>query len=132
MLTTAEKANMKKIFAYSLTAILLGAGIMLFPLRLFYVSHGEEGPIVAEGGALYVKSLDQSESWLRLSSPQTYGYPTSFTPPLDVEKITTQPTDPFIETLAISFFVALVAYLFIRRRRPDSSYRYSEFLLRPY
>jgi len=119
---------MKKIFAYSLTAILLGAGIMLFPLRLFYVSHGEEGPIVAEDGALYAKSLDQSESWLRLCSPERYGYSGSITPPLDVEKVTAQPTDPFVGILALSFFVALVVYLLVGRRRPYPSYRYYPFL----
>lgn len=113
---------MKRIFAYTLTAILLGAGIMLFPLRLFYVSHGEEGPLLSE--APYVKSLDQSESYRGLLSPEQYGSPASFTPPLDVEKVTTQPTDPFIGILAFSFLVALVVYLLVRRQTPSLSYRY--------
>lgn len=121
-----EKTNMKKIFAYTLTAIFLGAAIMLFPLRLFYVSHGEEGPIL--GASPYFKSLDQSESWGRLASPDVYGPPESFTPPLDVEKVSSQPTDPFIGTLALSFLIALVVYFFFRRRRPYSSYRYYPFL----
>mgnify|MGYP001098177937 FL=1 len=131
MLTTSEKANMKKIFAYSLTAILLGAGIILFPLKMFYASHGEEGPIAVVGGSLYVQSLDESESYRALCSPDVYGYPESFTPPLDVEKVTAQPTDPFVGILALSFFVALVVYLLVRRRRPYPSYRYYPFLPRP-
>jgi len=119
---------MKKIFAYTLTAVLLGAVITLLPLQLFYASHGEEGPLLSRSP--YVKSLDQSESWEGLSQDQ-YTYPGSFTPPLDAENVTSQPTDPFIGTLAISFFVALVAYFLFRRRRPDSAYRHSQYLLRP-
>ena len=116
---------MKKVFAYTLTAIVLGSVIMLFPLRLFYVSHGEEGPLLS--GAPYVKSLDQSESYRELLSPEQYGPPASFTPPLDVENVTAQPTDPFVGTLALSFLIAFIIYLFFRRRRPYSSYRYYPF-----
>lgn len=110
---------MKKIFAYSLTAVLLGAGIMLFPLQIFYVSHGEAGPLT--GSVPYVKSLDQSESYMTLR--EMYGYS-------DTGILSIEPTDPFVGILAISFFVALVFYLLFKRRRPDSSYRYSQYLRR--
>jgi len=120
---------MKKIIAYTSAAVLLGIVIMLFPLRLFYSSHGEEGPVI--GSAPYFVTLEQSPSYRALVSPEKYGYPESFTPPLDAENVTTQPTDPFVEISALSFFIALVIYLLFRRRRPDSSYRYSQFPLRP-
>lgn len=120
---------MKKLFVYTLTAVLLGAVITLLPLQLFYASHGEEGPFL--GASPYFKSLDQSESWGELCSQDQYTYPGSFTPPLDAENVTSQPTDPFVGMLAISFFVALVAYFLFRRRRPDSAYRHSQYLLRP-
>lgn len=119
---------MKKLFAYTLTAVLLGAVIMLFPLRVFYLSHGEEGPLIDRSP--YVKSLAQSDSWEALSSLNQYARPESFAPPLDAENVTTHPTDPFVGILAISFFVALIVYLLFRRRRPDSAYRYSHFLRR--
>jgi len=115
-----EKTDMKKIFAYTITAILLGSVIMLFPVRLFYASHGEEGPIV--GAAPYVRTYSdlaslQEESLQKPSG--TYG--------LDPVK-TSQPTDPFVWTLALSFWIALVFYLLFRRRRPYASYRHYPFL----
>jgi len=111
---------MKKIFVYTLTAILLGSVIILFPIRLFYASHGEEGPIA--GIAPYVRTYSDLESLQEesLQKPSgTYG--------LDPVK-TSQPADPFVGTLALSFIVALVVYLLLRRRRPDSAYRYYPFL----
>jgi len=128
---------MKKIFAYTLTAILLGAGIMLFPLRMLFASYSQEGPITFtiartdEGSTTWTGEL-RTLSYLEnlqgdsLSEEnlqklrETYGLDTA------------QPTDPFVGILAISFFVALVAYLLFRRRRPDSAYRYSQYLFRPY
>lgn len=107
-----EKVDLKKILAYTLTAVLLGSVIMLSPLQLFYVSHGEEG--VFTRSAPYIETLDQSPSW-----------GTS-----EAEKVATHPTDPFIESLALSFLVALIAYLLFRRRRPDISYRHSQYFLR--
>jgi len=108
---------MKKIFAYTLTAVLLGAVIMLFPLRILYASYGEEGPIA--GTAPYLRTFSELEGLQKPDGNQYY----------DTIK-TSQPTDPFVGILAVSFFVALVAYLLFRRRRPDSSYRYSQFLRR--
>lgn len=119
---------MKKIFAYTLTAVLLGAVLMLFPLRIFYVFHGEEGPLIDRSP--YVKSLAQSDSWEALSSLDQYTRPESFTSPLDAENVTTQPTDPFVGILAVSFLVALVVYFLFGRRRPDPWYRYSQYLRR--
>jgi len=110
---------MKKIFAYTLTAILLGAVITLFPLRIFYVSQGEEGPLL--GASPYFKSLDQSESYETLR--EMYGYS-------DTGTVSLEPTDPFVGILGISFFVALVVYFLFRRRRPDSAYRHSQYLRR--
>ena len=119
---------MKKVFAYTITAVLLGSVIMLSPLQLFYVSHGEEG--VFTRSAPYIGTLDQSISWGKLCCPETYGYPESVTPPLDAEKVATQPNDPFIGALGLSFFVALIAYLLFRRRRPEVPYRHSQYFLR--
>jgi len=107
-----EKVDLKKILAYTLTAVLLGSVIMLSPLQILYVSRGEGGLLACN--APYVISIDQSPSW-----------GTS-----EAEKVATHPTDPFIESLALSFFVALIAYLLFRRRRPDVSYRHSQYFLR--
>ena len=117
---------MKKIFAYSLTAILLGAVIILFPLQIFSASHGVEGPVTPV--APYLRTLpqlacEQEGSWADENLQklrETYGLGT----------VESQPTDPFVGILAISFFVALVAYFLFRRRRPDSAFRYSQYLRR--
>jgi len=107
-----EKVDLKKILAYTFTAVLLGSVIMLSPLQLFYVSQGEGGLLTCN--APYIRTPDQLASW---GSP-------------DAEKVATHPTDPFVGALALSFFVALVAYLLLRRRRPDVSYRHSQYFLR--
>jgi len=111
---------MKKILAYTLTAILLGSVIMLFPVRLFYASHGEEGPIA--GIAPYVRTYSDLASLQEESLQKPSG-----TYSLDPVK-TSQPADPFVGTLALSFLIALVVYLLFRRRRPYSSDRYYPFL----
>jgi hypothetical protein len=129
---------MKKLFAYTLTAILLGAVIMLFPLRILFASYSQEGPITLtmaqtdEGSTTwtgelrtlsYLESLQgdslSEESLQKLR--ETYGF----------DAVQSQPTDPFVGILGISFFVALVVYFLFRRRRPDSAYRHSQYLLHP-
>ena len=109
---------MKKLFAYTVTAVLLGAVIMLFPLRIYFMEQSEEGPIA--GTAPYLRTLSELEGLQK--SNDTYNSDTLRT---------SQPTDPFVGILAISFLVALVAYFLFRRRRPDSAYRYSQYLLHP-
>ncbi len=103
---------MKKALLYMATAVSLGAVIMLLPLRIFFMSHGEEGPLV--GHAPYITRLTESESWQRLT--ETYED--------EVRTGVYEPADPFVGILGISFFLALVAYLIFKRRRPYPSYHY--------
>lgn len=109
---TVEKVDLKKILAYTLTAVLLGSVIMLSPLQILYVSRGEGGLVTLSPP--YFRSIDQLTSWGAS----------------EAEKVATHPTDPFVGALALSFFVALAAYLLFRRRRPDVSYRHSQYFLR--
>jgi len=111
--TKPEKAKMKKIIAYTSAAILLGAMMMLFPIHLLFVTRSEEGRY-----AYTLAQVDSSQEESMQKLREAYG--------LDAAK--SQPTDPFVGTLALSFLVALVVYLLVRRRRPYSSYRYYPFL----
>ena len=89
---------------------MLGAVIMLLPLQIFYMVHGEEGP--------YIKPLFASESWKRLTT-ETYDN--------EAMRVVHEPADPFVGILGISFFLALVLYLIVKRQRPYPSYRYYPF-----
>ena len=106
---------MKKIFAYTFTAILLGAVIMLLPIHLLFVTPSDEGMYTCT-----LSQVDRSQEESLQKLREMYG--------LDAAK--SQPSNPFVGILATSFFVALVAYLLFRRRRPDSEYRYSQYLRR--
>lgn len=107
-----EKSTMKKALLYTATAVLLGAVIMLLPLRIFFMAHGEEGPLV--GRAPYFKPLDLSESWKSMTT-ETYDH--------EARGVVHEPADPFVVILGVSFFFSLIVYLIFKRRRPYPSYR---------
>ena len=128
---------MKKIFAYTLTAVLLGAVIMLFPLRVLFASYSEEGPITLtmaqteEGSTTLtgeLRTLSYLDSLQGDSLPEESLQKLREAYGLDAAK--SQPTDPFVGILAVSFIVALVVYFLFGRRRPDSAYRYYQYLRR--
>ncbi|MFQ6064472.1 MAG: hypothetical protein ACE5L6_03255 [Candidatus Bathyarchaeia archaeon] len=104
---------MKKVLVYAATAVLLGAVIMLLPLQIFFMAHGEEGPFVTD--APYLKPLSLSEGWKKMTM-ETYDH--------EARTLVYEPADPFVWILAVSFFVSLVVYLIFKKRRPVPHYSY--------
>lgn len=108
---------MKRALLYTVTAVLLGAVVMLLPLGLFFMAHGEQGPFV--GQAPYLKPLAESESWQGMTT-ETYDH--------EAGRVIREPADPFVGILGVSFLVSLVVYVVFKRRRPYSSYEYYPLL----
>jgi len=102
---------MKKLVLYALAAIVLGAGVMLFPLWTFFTSYGEEGPIVVKDSTPYFKPMTASENWQEYTTQRD-------TPNLIDYTVQPQSADSSLQVLAIGFIAAMIAYVIVRRRVP--------------
>lgn len=128
---------MKKAFLYAFAAAVLGVGIMLFPLWTFFRSYGEEGPIVTASAKIdsfemqlpAIRPMYDSENWQNYTmSLYERGVPTFSGENLkqdDLRPAQTpqiRSTDVSLQMLTIGFIVALVAYIFVRRRFSRPAY----------
>ena len=134
-----EKATMKKTFLYMFVAVVLGIGIMLFPLWTFFRSYNEEGPIVMAQVKFdsietlplpVIKPMYASDNWqnytiARLSTEGIPTYGDEFLPPPQ-NQLALRSTDESLQMLAIGFVAAATVYLIVRRRVPRqaSTYRF--------
>jgi len=113
---------MKKAFLYAFAAVVLGVGIMLFPLWTFFRSYNEEGPIT--GSPPYLKPMTASENWPEYTRTKTEDT-TAFN---GVPEAQIQPTDASLQILTVGFIAAMIVYFIVKRRlrRPTylSTYRF--------
>jgi len=111
---------MKKAILYTFAAIVIGVGIMLFPLWTFFRSYGEEGPII--GTPPYIKPMYASPNYQAYTEEQKALFPTTFSGTLRDYEERAKPTDSFLQMLTIGFIVALVAYVVVRRKSSRPTY----------
>lgn len=115
-----EKAIMKKALLYVSAAVILGVGIMLFPLWTFFESYGEEGPIAFTDSTPYFKPMTASENWQEYTQSRaeegapTFGNYTAQTQP--------KSADASLQMITIGFIAAIVAFVIVRRRVHRDAY----------
>jgi hypothetical protein len=134
-----EKASMKKAFLYAFVAVVLGVGIMLFPLWTFFRSYNEEGPIVGAPIAIgpieiesfpVIKPMYASPNWLNYTMTladrdmSTFGIPKVDNSEQTKVQIQSKSADASLQILAIGFVAAMAVYLMVRRKAPRPVYRF--------
>jgi len=112
-----EKANMKKALLYVSVAVMLGVGIMLFPLWTFLRGYGEPG----------LKPMWASENWPEYQA-RSEGFPTSGDSNVQVQS---KSTDASLQMLTIGFIAALVVYVVARRKSTRPTYLPTTFRFPP-
>jgi hypothetical protein len=114
-----EKAKMKKTFLYAFAAVMLGVGIMLFPLWTFFMRYGEEGPIGVRDSSIYFKPMSASENLPDYMMTKTEGVP-AFSDPR--AQTGSRSADASLQIITVGFIAAVVAFVIVRRRVHRETY----------
>lgn len=120
---------MKKTILFTFGAVVLGVGIMLFPLWTFFRSYSEEGPLI--GSPPYIKPMYDSPNYSEYAKAQTELFPTTFSGPSRDNTAQTTSTDSFLQMFTLGFIAAVVVYVIARRKSSRPTYLPSTFRFPP-
>ena len=110
---------MKKAILYTFAAVVLGVGIMLFPLWTFFRSYGQEGPLISSPP--YIKPMYALPNYSEYTEERMKIYPTVWSSSFD-NKQQTILDDSFLKMAMIGFIAAIVAYVIVRRKVHRETY----------
>ncbi len=105
-----KNGTMKKALLYVLTAVVLGAAVMIFPQWIFWISYAGTG-IANEDAGLFGRALSTSpKEWQFADVPESPSY---------------EQTASFreVEIFLVALVLALGVRFFYKRRVPYPSYR---------